>query len=205
MVEKLERIYTVPLGASYSYVRKKRAKRAVNMLKTFINRHMKAGDRRIVISNTLNNLIWERGIQKPPRKVKVRAIGEVDAVKVYAHDERVEEPKKKAGPEEKKAEPSKAEPVEGGAGPVIPETKRDKQAALEKEKTEPAKEKEEVEKQAEGEGGQEPKAGKKAMPKESKGTTSDVSRKTRESQESPSSKAEKKAELESSDKKEDKE
>lgn len=120
----LERIYTVPLGDAYSYTRTKRSRRAVSLLRAFIKKHMKAEGRRILVSTALNESIWQRGMQKPPRRVKIRAIKDAESVRVYLHDEKIE-PKKK--PAEKKdevkpkadarKEPAGESPKEHGAEP----------------------------------------------------------------------------------------
>ena len=96
MVDKVERIYTVPLGKAYETIRTKRAIRAVNILRGFVSRHMKTEE--VVISNALNAFIWQHSIEKPPRRVKVRAVKDEKKVKVYLQDEKVEEAK----PEQKK-------------------------------------------------------------------------------------------------------
>ena len=79
-----ERIYTIPLRRAWISPRKKRVPRAVRMVKSFIKRHMKveagaeAGEEeekeRLVISNELNEKLWGRGIEKPPRNLRVRAV-----------------------------------------------------------------------------------------------------------------------------------
>jgi large subunit ribosomal protein L31e len=73
MVEELERIYTVPLVGAYKTVRGKRASRAVKMLKSFLARHMKSEEGRVKIGADVNSLLWQGGMQKPPRRVKVKA------------------------------------------------------------------------------------------------------------------------------------
>jgi large subunit ribosomal protein L31e len=66
-----ERIYTVPLGRVYSAPRvKKRAKRAVNAVREFVIRHMKPEG--LIVDPLLNEIIWSRGIEKPPRKIRIR-------------------------------------------------------------------------------------------------------------------------------------
>ncbi|MBO57633.1 MAG: 50S ribosomal protein L31e [Euryarchaeota archaeon] len=66
------RHYTVPLRAAWSCQRTKRAKRAVEVLKKFVSRHMKVQeDEEIWIDQSVNEKIWARGIQKPPRRVHV--------------------------------------------------------------------------------------------------------------------------------------
>ena len=66
------RHYTVPLRAAWACQRPKRAKRAIETLKKFVGRHMKVqDDEDIWIDQSVNEVIWARGIQKPPRRVHV--------------------------------------------------------------------------------------------------------------------------------------
>lgn len=67
-----ERIYTIPLRRAWISPRNKRTPRAVRLVKTFIQRHMKPDT--LVMSNEVNERLWSRGIQKPPRKIRVRAV-----------------------------------------------------------------------------------------------------------------------------------
>jgi large subunit ribosomal protein L31e len=74
-----ERIYTIPFYPKLKYsTRNKRAPRAIRIMKEFIYRHMKADD--IIIDPELNEYIWARGIQKPPRRVRVKAIKDEDGI-----------------------------------------------------------------------------------------------------------------------------
>jgi len=85
-----ERIYTIPLRRAWIAPRKKRAPRAVRIVKSFIQRHMKieTGVRseeeeeegRLVISNEVNEKLWSRGIEKPPRNIRVRAVKDKEGV-----------------------------------------------------------------------------------------------------------------------------
>jgi len=68
-----ERVYTVSLGRAWIGPRQKRAPRAVRLLRSFILRHMKIDEESLKISNEVNERLWSRGIQKPPRKIRVRA------------------------------------------------------------------------------------------------------------------------------------
>ncbi|MFW9983867.1 MAG: 50S ribosomal protein L31e [Candidatus Odinarchaeota archaeon] len=81
----VERLYTIPLGKAYNAIRKKRAKRAVNMVKAFIIRHMKVeAEEDLSLNPALNEYLWTRGIEKPPRRVRVRATKDRDGfVKVF--------------------------------------------------------------------------------------------------------------------------
>ncbi|MHA1253356.1 MAG: 50S ribosomal protein L31e [Candidatus Helarchaeota archaeon] len=67
----LERTYIVPLSKSFTGSRFKRAKKAVRFLREFIEKHMKPVE--VIIHPEVNEKIWERGIKKPPRKIRVRA------------------------------------------------------------------------------------------------------------------------------------
>lgn len=78
-----ERIYTVPLGKAWIMPPRKRTPRAMRMLRAFITKHMKLeakkeGEeeeepRKLVISNEVNEKVWARGVEKPPRKIRIRA------------------------------------------------------------------------------------------------------------------------------------
>lgn len=80
-----ERIYTVPLGKAWIVPANKRTPRAVRMLRSFIVKHMKLEAKKegeteeeeepskLVINNEVNERMWARGIEKPPRKIRVRA------------------------------------------------------------------------------------------------------------------------------------
>jgi len=90
-----ERIYTIPLREAWRSPRKNRTPRAIRLIRNFIQRHMKIGlkvgleeeeeeEGRLIISNEVNEWVWRRGIEKPPRKVRVRAVKDKDGnVTVY--------------------------------------------------------------------------------------------------------------------------
>ncbi|MHA1831165.1 MAG: 50S ribosomal protein L31e [Candidatus Helarchaeota archaeon] len=67
----LERTYIVPLSKSFKGSRLRRANHAVRFLRKFVWRHMKPID--VIIHPDVNEKIWERGIEKPPRKIRIRA------------------------------------------------------------------------------------------------------------------------------------
>jgi large subunit ribosomal protein L31e len=90
-----ERTYTVPLSRALVRPPKKRAPRAMQLLKIFITKHMKLEMKvseeeeeeelpQLIISQEVNQKIWDRGIEKPPRKIRVRAAKDKDGnVTVY--------------------------------------------------------------------------------------------------------------------------
>jgi large subunit ribosomal protein L31e len=90
-----EKIYTIPLGKVLVRPPKKRAPRAIQMIRAFVTKHMKLdipveaeeekGELpKLAISNDVNEKIWGKGIEKPPRKIRVRAAKDKDGnVTVY--------------------------------------------------------------------------------------------------------------------------
>jgi large subunit ribosomal protein L31e len=84
-----ERVYTIPLGKAWVRPRKKRAPRAMQLIKAFVTKHMKMEMRveeeeekgelpRLIISNDVNEKVWSRSIEKPPRKIRVRVAKDED-------------------------------------------------------------------------------------------------------------------------------
>ena len=91
-----ERFYTIPLSKAWLVPPNKRAPKAIRIIRDFIKRHMKlearkegeeeeeAEPKRLIISNEVNERVWSRGIEKPPRKIRVRAARDKDGnVTVY--------------------------------------------------------------------------------------------------------------------------
>lgn len=80
-----EKIYIIPLQRAWIMPPNKRAPKAIRLIKAFVKKHMKVGEKavkeegeeeegeRIIISNEVNTKVWSRGIEKPPRKLKIRA------------------------------------------------------------------------------------------------------------------------------------
>ena len=73
--EELERVFTIPIKRHIINVpRNKRAPAAVKVMKNYVRRHMRARDADIWIDTPVNRKIWEKGIQKPPHSIRVRAV-----------------------------------------------------------------------------------------------------------------------------------
>ncbi len=123
MAEELERIYTIPLGDAYAKPRVKRAKVAVKLLRSFISRHMRAGEGSVSLSGAVNSAIWESGMKKPPRKLKVIANKDKEGkVKVTLAGEKEEQAKtteqaSKRKEEKKKKAAAKKEAPKGKSEP----------------------------------------------------------------------------------------
>ena len=84
-----ERVYTIPLGKAWVRPPKRRAPRAMQLIKAFVTKHMKMDMRveeeeekeelpRLIISNEVNEKVWSRSIEKPPRKIRVRVAKDED-------------------------------------------------------------------------------------------------------------------------------
>jgi large subunit ribosomal protein L31e len=70
MVEVREMV--IPLRAAWSVPRTKRANRAMAEVRKHVAKHMKLKDgEEMYIDSEVNEAIWARGMQKPPRKIRV--------------------------------------------------------------------------------------------------------------------------------------
>jgi large subunit ribosomal protein L31e len=90
-----ERFYTIPLQSALARPPKKRAPRAMQLVKAFVTKHMKLEMKvseeveeeelpQLIVSKEVNEKIWDKGIEKPPRRIKVRATKDKDGnVTVY--------------------------------------------------------------------------------------------------------------------------
>ncbi len=77
-----EKTYTIPLGKALIMPPRKRAPRAMHMIRAYVVKHMKIPSRAeeedeepptLTITKEVNERIWDRGIEKPPRKIRVKA------------------------------------------------------------------------------------------------------------------------------------
>ncbi len=83
-----ERFYTIPLRKVWNSPRKKRAPKAGRIVNSFVMKHMKVRTEadeeeeteKLVISNEVNEKLWSRGIEKPPRKIRVRVVKDKEGV-----------------------------------------------------------------------------------------------------------------------------
>ncbi|MGD6810804.1 MAG: 50S ribosomal protein L31e [Candidatus Bathyarchaeia archaeon] len=84
-----ERIYTIPLQKASIRPPKKRAPRAMQLVKIFVTKHMKMAVTvsedeeeeelpQLIVTQEVNEKIWGRGIEKPPRKIRVRVTKDKD-------------------------------------------------------------------------------------------------------------------------------
>ena len=74
-----EGVYNIPLRKAYRKARGKRANYSMKLIQNYLITHTKAEE--IKIGSKLNEKIWEKSRQKPPRKVRVKTIMEGTTVK----------------------------------------------------------------------------------------------------------------------------
>jgi large subunit ribosomal protein L31e len=104
-----EKVYMINLRDAFEKPRGKRGPKAIDIIRAFMARHMKADLGNVKISGKLNEVVWARGIQKPPRRVKIKAIRDGPIVTIYHIDEKIEKKEKKAEAKEKKKETPETE------------------------------------------------------------------------------------------------
>jgi large subunit ribosomal protein L31e len=125
-VEKMERIYTIPLRrGTMTAPRTRRAKKAIFVLKDFIEKHMKSSD--IKISEKLNLHIWSQGMRNPIMRVKVNVTKD-DKGTVFVKLFGEEAAKKDAKSAKKTSAVQKAKPVVKKAPVVDAEVKENTDA-----------------------------------------------------------------------------
>lgn len=72
MVEETkEQIYIIPLRDVKRVPCYKRANAAITDIHTFLAHHLKSES--VKLDKTINEAVWARGSQKPPRRIRVRA------------------------------------------------------------------------------------------------------------------------------------
>ncbi len=61
----------IPLRDVWKTSRNRRAPRAIREIRKQVSRHAKVGSDRIYLDQDINERVWSRGIQKPPRSIRV--------------------------------------------------------------------------------------------------------------------------------------
>ena len=73
-----EKIFVIPLGKVKRAPHYKRARRASKMVREYLVRHMKSEE--IRIDPKINEKLFERGVKKPPSKIRVKAVKDEDGL-----------------------------------------------------------------------------------------------------------------------------
>jgi len=83
-----EHIYTIVLRKAWSLPRPKRSPYALREIRNYVARHKKVNPENVWIDPPVNESIWERGIERPLRRIRVRAVKfEDDLVEVTLPEE----------------------------------------------------------------------------------------------------------------------
>jgi large subunit ribosomal protein L31e len=105
-----ERLYTICFSKIYALGRhRERARKAIKYLRAFSARHMKTIEDKVVIGTDVNEYLWRNGIQRPPRRVRVKLMKDKDGTVMVALEEAAEKKEAKVSKEKKKEDKPKAE------------------------------------------------------------------------------------------------
>lgn len=63
--------HTVGLAKAYNFPAPKRAVKALALIKKFAGKHFRANASQVSISRKVNEMVWQNGREKPPRKLEL--------------------------------------------------------------------------------------------------------------------------------------
>ena len=75
-----EQVYTIPLRAVKYVPRWQRSKKAVSEVFRYLERHTKTDRELIRMNPDISEKIWDRGSEKPPSRIRVKAMKFEDGV-----------------------------------------------------------------------------------------------------------------------------
>lgn len=134
-----ERVFTVPLRGAFGKSRRFRASNATRIIRSFLVKHMKTEN--VKIGDSINKTVWKKGIQKPPRRLRIHALKEEDTI--YAEllgteikTPSTEEVKKKEEKKEEKKKKIKEERKERKKMTIQEEIEEEVKGKPKEEKTE---------------------------------------------------------------------
>jgi len=109
---KVERKFVVGLQPVYSLPRPRRANKAISLIRKFVFKHFRVGAESVLISNKVNEFVWQYGREHVPRKIELKVVVDKGKARVFLKNEKVkikkeEKPEKK--PEKKTEEEKQAE------------------------------------------------------------------------------------------------
>ena len=73
-----EKIFVIPLRKVKKVPHYKRARRAAKLVREYLARHMKSEE--IKLDPKINEKLFERGVKKPPSKIRVKAVKDEDGL-----------------------------------------------------------------------------------------------------------------------------
>ena len=71
-----EKIFVIPLGQAKEVPHYKRARRAAKLVREYLVKHMKSEN--VKVDPKINEKLFERGVKKPPARIRVKAVKEDD-------------------------------------------------------------------------------------------------------------------------------
>ncbi|MCU0861636.1 MAG: 50S ribosomal protein L31e [Methanomassiliicoccales archaeon] len=69
-----EQIMSIPLQVTKAAPRSKKAEKAVAEVQEYVAKHMKAKPEDVWMDQKVNEALWSRGMQKPPSRIRVKAV-----------------------------------------------------------------------------------------------------------------------------------
>ena len=69
-----EKIMNIPLLTTKASPRSKKASKVIKEIRDHVAKHMKSKPEDVWIDQELNQKIWERGIQKPAPRIRIKAV-----------------------------------------------------------------------------------------------------------------------------------
>lgn len=105
--ERIEKEFTVSLAKAFERSRKKRANKAIGFIRAFMKKNFRIEEEKVLLSNAVNNLVWKGGMEKIPRKIKVKAVLEEGKLRVLLPKEEFVEKKEKKPLKKEKTEEEK--------------------------------------------------------------------------------------------------
>jgi len=95
----IQKEYTVGLQPVYNFPKPSRTRKALTHLKRFIFKHLRIKAENVLISNKVNEYIWQNGREHIPRKIEIKVIVAKGKANIFLKGEKAKVPK-----EEKKKE-----------------------------------------------------------------------------------------------------
>jgi large subunit ribosomal protein L31e len=77
---EVERVYVINLRRTREVSRTKRSPYAIRLIRSFVARHMKVDPDKVRVDNEVNEYVWSRSIEKPPRRIEVKVTKYSDGI-----------------------------------------------------------------------------------------------------------------------------
>ncbi len=125
----VEKLFTVGMQVVYNFPVTRRMAKANTFLRRFVFKHSRVREAGVFFSNGLNERLWERGREHPPRKLKIKVLLKGGRAFVFLQDEKAVLPEEEKGKEKKEEKKEKKTPEEEAAEKEAEKLKEDKKIA----------------------------------------------------------------------------